>query len=49
MSIKAHAKMTTMQGTLENVLDEVKSLNGFWPQSDQDLVRASLLEVGWIA
>ena len=41
----APEKMKTMQETLENVLEEVKTVNGFWSLNDQDVVRASLMEV----
>ena len=45
--ITVRDRMRMMQTTLENVLDEVKSVNGFWSLSDQDVVRASMLEVGF--
>ena len=34
-----------MLAALENVLDGVKPVNGFWSMSDQNLVRANILEV----
>jgi hypothetical protein len=37
--------LATLRGTLQNVLEEVRTIDGFWSFSDQDLVKGNLLEV----